>query len=335
MNFDLNLTAEELLRKLGIPFQQGDASLIISCPSFDHEDKNPSAVMHCDNLWVDCYACGFKASPDRLVKYLTGQSIVEFLGIEDPSSYHFRQAMTTRRAAKQKRASSFETKKGVTISGQLYRIQDNPTVHAFANNIGMSDTWIDWFGATYCKNIVVNQDRVEYPSRFIDRLIIPIRENNELIGIEARDFTGKQEKKVKYPKGGTSNTLWNIDHLDPTKTVIVCEGIKDTARIWSLITRNVTSTFGNQLTRRQRDLLKKYPNIMLFADNDEGGERMIKLLDDILDVEFRVAMSPNPGEDPGDLTTEMLQHCINTAVPANEYLIKKSGLFSGPEVSWS
>lgn len=321
MNFE-NYDFGEILTRLGITYKENDSSYKANCPNPTHKDKNPSWSMDKKSGLHYCFSCGYKGNIISLVKDITGKSISTFLGLSHSSRFSLNPVIFNQHTnISPQKVRKIKPK--VNIDGNLYSIPDNPKVHDYFVSIGGNLDFIDFFDIKYCKYVTIN---FPYPE-FIDRIIFPIKVNNRVMSVEGRDFTGKQNPKVLYPKGGTTNTLWNIDNLDPSKPVIVCEGIKDTIKIWTHFSKNVTSTFGSQITNKQKELLLKYPDIVVFPDNDEAGLKMIDTLDDLLDYEFKIALPPKKGQDPNDLTLKEIEYILSNPVKVTEFFVNQSGAF--------
>ena len=133
---------------------------------------------------------------------------------------------------------------------------------------------------------VNNTDIEQYKDRE-DCIIIDIgdgefdhhsNKNKEYRSYARKGSDGEKEYKVIYPSsaggvgGSAYRRLFNIDNLDVTRPLIVCEGIMDIVKIWSYIDKNVTCTYGASLKPQHKRDLQKFKDIIVFSDSDEGGE---------------------------------------------------------------
>jgi len=73
-------------------------------------------------------------------------------------------------------------------------------------------------------------------------------------------------------------TLWNIDNLDFNNTLYIVEGVASIPKIYTHITKNVTSVFGSEVSEDQIEYLKQFKKIIVIPDNDPAGVHMIELL---------------------------------------------------------
>ena len=80
----------------------------------------------------------------------------------------------------------------------------------------------------------------------MNRLIIPILSNGELIGYQGADLTGYATLKYKTSKTPIKEHLYNYDAID--KIMIITEGILDCWRIG----HDAVATFGTTLIEKQR-----------------------------------------------------------------------------------
>jgi len=163
---------------------------------------------------------------------------------------------------------------------------------------------------------------------FQNRVCIPIIDNKETISIEGRDFTGLNSKKVIYPIGGKTSTLFNIDNLNYEDPLVVVEGIMDIPRIWSNITKNVTTVFGITLSNKQKDLLKQFKNIILFPDKDEAGRKLVSTFDIFYEDPYKVAFLND--KDPGDpsITLNQIEKAIVNSKESTEFFLDEFELFN-------
>ncbi len=79
--------------------------------------------------------------------------------------------------------------------------------------------------------------------------------------------------KVLYPSGSNvGKTLFNIDNLDFNEDLWIGEGLGTVPKVYNNITKNVTSTFGSEVTAEQIEYLNKFKQRkILIPDNDEAS----------------------------------------------------------------
>lgn len=318
---DLSETdVRRILAHLGIRIlRESGNRLIASCPNPEHEDHNPSWSIDKHKGIHYCFACKFGGSLFDLTRRVSGESVYTILGIENtgPQSTEENQLDWSMKAATREPAPrKVRRRKNIHIEGTEYNPFDYPHVVETLNRIGISRSFVVHFGVTYAKFVMING------TTFVDRLLFKVYQDGRLVNIEGRDATGDQTPKVLYPKGSTTNALWNSENLDFSQPVVVCEGIKDTVKVWEYYTRNVTSLFGAAIKQRQREVLSRFPEIIVFSDNDKAGEDLI----DDFDTEFSntevvisVARPPLPGQDPNDLSRDEIIELLNGRLEVSDY----------------
>ena len=249
----------------------------IHCPF--HKDNTPSMFINIKNGVYKCFSCGRHGSIESLCKEMTGENLYRALGIKTN--------------AENNQFSSFARK----LSNQnLYNYEDNKTkkktvylnfnekdfVPATSDNLslryllrrGLTTEISDSVGLMYCEESRINT------TLFKNRLCIPIFEDGCLCSIEGRKILAADPgPKVLYPKNTSVNLLYDIDNLDRSKTLYVCEGLMDllllrTCQAFS----NSSSIFGASLTDRQLSQLSEFKDIVYIPDNDEAGEGVVTKL---------------------------------------------------------
>lgn len=311
-------TVKQTLLLLGINYKEKGDRLYSRCPNPYHQDIHPSWSIDKHKGIYNCYSCGFKGNIFTLVKELTGQSFYEFMKIQDISSFVFSSTLSN---------SSYtppnfgETRfNEVAIEGALHDVHESDIVMNYLKSRGVNDTFINDLGIKYCTLAKFNK------KTYIERVCIPIYENHKLISMEGRDYTRSQKVKVLYPKGGSVNTLFNIDNLDRKKLLIIVEGIFDTVKIYQHITKNVTCTFGSNITPRQRQLINEFDEVAVMSDNDAAGDKMRKSFEDFMRKEYYIIRYDLRFKDPGDAPIEVINRAIKNKKLAVKHYLEASGL---------
>lgn len=299
-----------ILDYCGIFYKEHRKSYSFKSPFRD--EKKPSGVLYKNS----CYFVDFGGENMSIFKFftkLTGQRIKEIWPDFFQNINH--QKLYIKRTIKK------IEKKEITISikGAFHSLYENKIALNYCYERGMTDQFIKEFDIVYCKHMWINK------TLFTNRVLIPIIENNKIISYEGRDYTKLQNPKVLYPEGGSVSTLFNIDKLDTKKTLIITEGLMDLIKIYLHITKNVTSTFGIKVTDIQKNLLSKFSDIILFPDDDRGGENFIDTFDTFYSKNFRIAKVLN--KDPGESTLEEIRTALKDSVMQHIYLINKTQIF--------
>ena len=320
-----------------------DCGDYVKCCSPFHQERNPSFVLYKNSgFWKDFsgpYSGGDIAS---LIWHAKGMHLTQFLGISEDE-------MMSRLYTKPKQENVSVTLEeydpkdyDLIVEGDdIQPVYEDPRHLAHATRVrGMSKEFIDFFKVGFIRNSLVYIQKkdhyIDNPKkvRFFDRLCVPIYEDERRVSIEGRRIDGEKEYKVIYPSsaggvgGSAYRRLFNIDNLDISKPLIVCEGIMDIVKIWSYIDKNVTCTYGASLKPQHKRDLQKFKDIIVFSDSDEGGEHMIDYIYNfITDREIRVARLPQ-GLDPGDATLAQLETALSNTIEGTEYRLRRDGFLS-------
>lgn len=93
-------------------------------------------------------------------------------------------------------------------------------------------------------------------------------------------------KTLYIPNSRCQETIWNIDNLNRDEALWACEGLGSVNRLWSNISKNVTSIFGVSITQQQIDYLKQFKQVIYIPDFDKAGFDSVKYLQTKLDNIF-------------------------------------------------
>ena len=149
----------------------------------------------------------------------------------------------------------------------------DPACAAYLRKRGIPESVAKSMGFKYAEEMLINTNK------FKNRLLIPVYEEGRLISIEGRRILDNDEVKVLYPRNSSVNTLFDIDNLDTSSTVYAVEGLMDLAVLRTSDTfKNSTSIFGANITKRQLELLKRFPKIVYIPDSDAAGEKTVEKL---------------------------------------------------------
>jgi hypothetical protein len=98
--------------------------------------------------------------------------------------------------------------------------------------------------------------------KFMNRMIIPVIFNGEIVSFQAADLTGKADLKYKTATSNINDYLYGYDEIHSNGRIIVTEGVLDAWRV----DEDVVCTFGTHLTDKQRNLIiKRHPKELIFA----------------------------------------------------------------------
>jgi len=149
----------------------------------------------------------------------------------------------------------------------------------------------------------------------MNRLVVPVYFQGELVSYQAADMTGRSDVKYRTAHNEINQFLYRWDQIDPTLGyLILVEGVLDAWRVGG----NVVATFGTSLTTQQRTLITdaQIPYVLLCWDSDawiHAREEMEELLPYIPNV----GMVQLPiGEDPDSYGYERTWNEINRTLGA-------------------
>jgi 5S rRNA maturation endonuclease (ribonuclease M5) len=306
------VNVKSILTSLGIQFKQVGNELRARCPSGNHPDETPSWNQNITYPYFHhCFSCDFKGTIETLVKKMTGKTLYEFLNIEDPRSFDFVSSLKNQN----QNNSSINRKTRLNMKkGRLYSPLENKTVMSYLKSRHINKPFINDFEITYCEYIEINK------TKFKNRIMIPIVENEIIVSYEGRDYLKTQTPKVLYPNKSFVSTFFNIDNLNDQKELIIVEGIMDIPQIYTHITKNVTTIFGVNISKGQLELLKNFKDksIILLFDNDKAGREAISKIDDFIDYEYKIAFL-NEGQDPGSASLQEIENALKNAKVAGNY----------------
>ena len=324
---------EQLLLTHGIKYQKKGNIIKCLCPSPSHNDRHIGSFSFDTIKGVGhCFACGCSVNIFSFNKLLG-----EKLEYKGDVNYEFTKSL------KPKKEEVVYTKP--IVYGKLYNPFYDNKIMNFLHGIGWSDEFIEEKGVKYCRycemigeNIANDID--EKPTVMENRICIPIYKDGKLVNYECRTFDNNPIK-VKYVKSCSSNLLYNLENVDLEKPVILTESIKNLGKAWT-VTKNVISSFGNQLTPIKMELLNHIPKLTVFLDNDDGGLTMAKKLKENYNGELRATFCPKfykkgseiKGFDMNDCTLQEIQEYINHTMPIDK-AIRKLSNDESDEIFWT
>ena len=324
---------EQLLLTHGIKYQKKGNVIKCLCPNPSHDDRHIGSFSFDTIKGVGhCFACGCSVNIFSFNKMLG-----EKLEYKGDVNYEFTKSL------KPKKEEVVYTKP--IVYGKLYNPFYDNKIMDFLHGIGWSDEFIEEKGVKYCRycemigeNIVNDID--EKPTVMENRICIPIYKDGKLVNYECRTFKN-EFPKVKYVKACSSNLLYNLENVDLEKPVILTESIKNLGKAWT-VTKNVISSFGNQLTPIKMELLNRIPKLTVFLDNDDGGLTMAKKLKENYNGELRATFCPKfykkgseiKGFDMNDCTLQEIQEYINHTMPIDK-AIRKLSNDESDEIFWT
>ena len=185
-----------------------------------------------------------------------------------------------------------------------YKISQTKYTRENKNFKRFSQATLDFYDAKFCKYYPEEDFLLKY------KLVIPIKQGNEIIGAALRDTTGTHFPKWFYvPKGlPIGNILYNFKENEYYDEIILVEGIFDVWKFHEIGINNVVAVFGSALKQEQyKTLLKTGATITLCFDNDTAGNKCTKKTAEMFrnKTELKHIQLPS-GKDPADCTNDEL-----------------------------
>lgn len=144
----------------------------------------------------------------------------------------------------------------------------------------------------------------------LNRIVFPHFFGGRLVGWQTRaiphrpGWPGSIPQIPKYkntPGFPKAETLYAYDLADHSQPVVVVESPMSVAKAFSLGVRNVVATFGAKVTDTQIQLLRDFPEVTVWFDDDfagRAGERNI--VTNLHRHTTVTTVAPEPGRDLGD-----------------------------------
>lgn len=148
-------------------------------------------------------------------------------------------------------------------------VEDNSNATAYLKKRGFTEETIKFFDIGQTK-----KGDVQFKLKDI---------NGRLVGVKYRHAHAVKHGESKYWWQGDCSpcySLFNINHIDITQPLTICEGYLDAMAIWQSGNHNVVSIPGGATDlnwiKYNFDFLEKFKKIILWLDNDTAGEEGTK-----------------------------------------------------------
>ena len=148
-------------------------------------------------------------------------------------------------------------------------VEDNSNAIAYLKKRGFTEETIKFFDIGQTK-----KGDVQFKLKDI---------NGRLVGVKYRHAHAVKHGESKYWWQGDCSpcySLFNINHIDITQPLTICEGYLDAMAIWQSGNHNVVSIPGGATDlnwiKYNFDFLEKFKKIILWLDNDTAGEEGTK-----------------------------------------------------------
>jgi DNA primase len=281
-NFRSQLNIYDAIHKANIKYK-GKANhkgwLSILCP-FHSDEHFGSCSINIDNGTISCFVCGTHHINDLLQTNIN----IQFNYTKQPQKEQIKHIS--------KKLSS--EKKFNFVSMPL-----KPDEFYYTKQRGFTKEFCETFNIVRCFSFpykdyfavpIIDSKKSIYECEF-RKLMQYEYTQNQNITEDIKYYI--DDKKVKYePNARLKETLWNIDNLNRSLPLYVCEGIGSIPKLWQFISKNCTCTFGSQITLDQIEYLKEFPLVRYTPDFDLAGYETVNKLRlylnnlQIIDTEF-------------------------------------------------
>ena len=114
------------------------------------------------------------------------------------------------------------------------------------------------------------------------RLILPFVKDGELVGITGRALNDSPLRYLTMRFRDDIPLIFNIDNVDKSKTILVTEGPID-----SLFLPNSIAVAGSDFKKIDNSII---PNAVLIYDNEPRNTEIIKKIEEVIDLGYRVVI---------------------------------------------
>ena len=279
--------------------------IMISCPVHGNPNSTTCSVNIAKGLFY-CFSCGAgeHSNLQKLYYERTGHSIKRELGIATN-----RVPFIAPKYEQHNIDYSIPPDVDLSVNIQTAAVKDIPEAYEYCKKRGFTDQVIDEFRMRFAiDGYTLNNKMSDLPEKdriiyFKKRLLIPIYEHGKLLCIEGRDIYGEDAwnknhpeikyKKCIYPRGGSTDTLYQWEKLDKSKPLYIVEGLMDVVFMHTCKElKNSTSLFGATITPRQVYLLSQFSEIVYIINNDKAGWKSFESLKKKLGKDFKVLLPP-------------------------------------------
>lgn len=260
----------------------------IQCPFCDDQSNHCGVDPKTERF--SCWICGQTGSFIDLLIKLTGLSYRECRDIISTSSISFQESTTDYidKVFSEDKPESTQVVHGrVELPERFEIVTYNtkfPLLHSYLRRRGILIETILEHSCGICRS-----------GQYMNRLVIPVFFQQEMVAFQAADLTGFAELKYKTSSDRINDYLYGYDKIENGKVVLV-EGILDAWRVG----KDALATFGTHITERQKYLiLEKNLRELIFAWDGDAYWKARKAADFFKPFVEGVEIVRFPeGEDP-------------------------------------
>lgn len=301
----------ELVEASGIVLERRGADRVGLCPF--HDDHEPSLVVTPEkNLW-HCFGCGVGGSPLDWVMKWNGVSFrhaVELLRTDPALAAHASRPLKISRVRRLPSPLSLDVEDRELLNQVIgyyhATLKNSPEALAYLAKRGLTHSaMVEHFQLGYSNRTLglrlpVKATKPGHEVRgrlqglgllresghehFAGSLIIPVFDAQgqvtEVYGRKLRDDLRPGTPLHLYLPG-PHHGVWNVEALQASKEIILCEALIDALTFWCAGFRNVTACYGvNGFTDDHLAAFKKHgtERVLIAYDRDDAGERATVIL---------------------------------------------------------
>ena len=271
----------QIIQYLGLKSKrsQSGARRFYYCPF--HSEKTPSFSVDLEKGLYRCFACNDGGNFYQLVRRLTGRTVEDVLGLDDP---FLAQSLGVQIAQPKIEKEPEEDDSSVLLRGSLTPVATNAAAVRYLESRGIPLVIAESVHMTYAEEVYMNGTKI------VDRICVPILSGSgKLINMDCRDITRQPGvPKVLYPRG-CLKTVFEHWKLDKTQPLFILEGmVKLLVARTDAYFANSTTLFGASPSPLQLKILNTFSEIIHIPDNDHAGDLSVKFMQEHLDTKYSV-----------------------------------------------
>lgn len=335
--------------------------LSIICPF--HEDKNlNSSFIHLETSIFKCHACG--APPTNIigiVKHVTRcnyKSALEFIGLEIED-------YPGKRESSEKEEE--EKLPSISYNLDLEDLGEESSYPPYLKDRGFTKEFCDYFNIKQCKNSwylgyiiipileantfearkIFERDTIcqmrhelfngDDDSWFKDYYLTSLPDlrdwyyswRNKNKNIDNKYTIYMDKSKTLYPKHSLRDkpVIFNQNRLNRNEDLYITEGIAGIPKIWAHITKNITATFGSEISKKQINILNEFkgrkiviPEAPVDRNQTTASDKMISILYKNVD---NIWVIPVAEQDTSTRFIEDFRDNMENLIEGSRYIIRK------------
>jgi DNA primase len=298
----MNIDIKKLLDALQIQYKNSySKNVLVRCWNPAHNDSTPSLSINLESGVFYCFGCHMKGNAVSIVKHFlqldTANALAYLRGFSTYSptitSDDLKLQLVQRIESKRKHVKESKPSRIITLPSNKLAINNKYLIETR----GLTNQEIGYYDIRVCTQ----------PGAYNGYILIPIYFKKILVGYFLRDTIGKNKifsSSHKY--------LFGYDDICYEKPIVVVEGIFDCIKVRRTYF-NCVSMLGNRLTPLHISLLKNFPYVIIFSDNDEGGKWMwLDAMALLPSVTVYVAQLPEGVKDPDSSDSATIKQSLES-----------------------